>query len=69
MVIFRRFLGEFFPAQLPGGASGKAFVDFFQVNKQTGKPKGFWRFDYKEAADGDQEREAIPDHKSAAPPV
>lgn len=36
----RQFLGEFFPAQLPEGATGKAFVEFFQVNKLTGKPKG-----------------------------
>ena len=36
----RRFLGEFFPAQLPEGATGRAFVEFFQVNKLTGKPKG-----------------------------
>ena len=35
-----RFLGEFFPAQLPEGATGRTFVDFFQVNKLTGKPKG-----------------------------
>lgn len=36
----RRFLGEFFPAQLPEGATGKAFVEFFQVNKLSGDPKG-----------------------------
>ena len=36
----RRFLGEFFPAQLPEGATGRAFVDFFQVNKLTGESKG-----------------------------
>jgi hypothetical protein len=36
----RQFLGEFFPAQLPEGATGRAFVDFFQVNKLTGEPKG-----------------------------
>ncbi|MBL8230234.1 MAG: hypothetical protein JNL98_17220 [Bryobacterales bacterium] len=36
----RRFLGEFFPAQLPEGATGRAFVEFFQVNKLTGGPKG-----------------------------
>lgn len=36
----RRFLGEFFPAQLPEGATGKAFTEFFQVNKLTGEPKG-----------------------------
>ena len=36
----RRFLGEFFPAQLPEGATGRQFVEFFQVNKLTGEPKG-----------------------------
>lgn len=36
----RRFLGEFFPAQLPEGATGKAFIEFFQVNKSTGEPRG-----------------------------
>jgi hypothetical protein len=36
----RRFLGELFLAQLPEGATGKAFVDFFQVNKVNGEPKG-----------------------------
>jgi hypothetical protein len=36
----RRFLGEFFPAQLPEGATGRAFIEFFQVNKLTGEPKG-----------------------------
>lgn len=34
------FLGEFFPAQLPEGATGRAFVEFFQTNKLTGEPKG-----------------------------
>jgi hypothetical protein len=36
----QRFLGEFFPTQLPEGATGRAFLDFFQVNKLTGEPKG-----------------------------
>lgn len=36
----QRFLGEFFPAQLPEGATGRAFVAFFQLNKLTGEPKG-----------------------------
>jgi hypothetical protein len=36
----QRFLGELFPAQLPEGATGRAFVDFFQVNKMSGEPKG-----------------------------
>jgi len=36
----QRILGELFPAQLPEGATGKAFVDFFQVNSMSGEPKG-----------------------------
>lgn len=36
----RRFGGELFPAQLPEGATGRTFVEFFQVNKLTGKSKG-----------------------------
>jgi hypothetical protein len=36
----QRFLGELFPAELPEGATGRAFVDFFQVNQLTGEPKG-----------------------------
>ncbi|MFN7925715.1 MAG: hypothetical protein U0Q16_36785 [Bryobacteraceae bacterium] len=35
-----RFGGEFFPAHLPEGATGRTFVEFFQVNKTTGGPKG-----------------------------
>ncbi len=34
-----RFQGELFPAQLPEGATGKAFVEFFQVNRLTGERK------------------------------
>lgn len=36
----QRFLGEFFPAQLPEGATGRLFVEFFQVNKLSGESKG-----------------------------
>ena len=35
-----RFGAEFFPAQVPEGVTGRAFLDFFQVDKQTGEPKG-----------------------------
>lgn len=35
-----RFGAEFFPAQVPEGLTGRAFLDFFQVDKQTGEPKG-----------------------------
>jgi len=36
----RRFHGEFFPAQLPEGATGKAFVNFFRTNRISGEAKG-----------------------------
>ncbi len=35
-----RFFGEFFPAQLPEGGTGKTFLNFFQIDKSTGDPKG-----------------------------
>jgi len=35
-----RFSGEFFPADAPEGFSGKAFLDFFQVDRDSGEPKG-----------------------------
>lgn len=35
-----RFGAEFFPAQVPEGMTGRAFLEFFQVDKQTGEPKG-----------------------------
>lgn len=41
----RRFMGEFFPAEAPEGVSGKTFLDFFQVDKETGKTKGIVALD------------------------
>ena len=35
-----RFGSEFFPAQVPEGLTGRTFLDFFQVDKQTGELKG-----------------------------
>ena len=35
-----RFQGEFFPADLPEGLTGKAFLEFLQTDKETGAPKG-----------------------------
>jgi hypothetical protein len=35
----RRSQGELFPAQPPEGATGRAFVEFFQTNRLTGEPK------------------------------
>jgi hypothetical protein len=35
-----RYMGELFPAQLPNGISGRTFLEFFQIDKQSGSPKG-----------------------------
>jgi hypothetical protein len=35
-----KYRGDLFPAEVPDGASGKAFLDFFQTDKRTGEPKG-----------------------------
>lgn len=35
-----KYGGELFPAELVEGASGKPFLDFFQIDKNTGNPKG-----------------------------
>lgn len=32
--------GELFPAQVPADAAGTVFLDFFQIDKRTGRPKG-----------------------------
>ena len=41
------FLGELFPAELPEGATGKTFLDFFQTDRETGKPKGILALDLR----------------------
>lgn len=38
-------MGEFFPAQIPEGISGKTFLDFFQTDKNSGNPKGIVAID------------------------
>ncbi|WP_407332505.1 DUF6932 family protein [Enterovibrio sp. 27052020O] len=35
-----KYRGDVFPAELPEGASGKRFLDFFQEDKNTGDKKG-----------------------------
>ena len=42
-----RFGGELFPAQLPNGLSGRTFLEFFQIDKQTGDPKGIVALDLR----------------------
>ncbi len=36
----QKYRGDIFPAELPEGGSGKLFVDFFQMDKNTGEKKG-----------------------------
>jgi hypothetical protein len=45
----RKYLGEFFPAQMPEGASGSVFLEFFQTDKETGRPKGIVGLNLQEA--------------------
>ncbi len=45
----RKYLGEFFPAQMPEGASGRVFLEFFQTDKETGRSKGIVALNLEEA--------------------
>ena len=42
-----RFLGEFFPADLPEGLTGKTFLEFFQTDKDTGASEGIGALNLK----------------------
>ena len=44
----RTYLGEFFSAQMPEGVSGKLFVDFFQLAKETGLSKAIIQFNLRD---------------------
>jgi hypothetical protein len=35
-----KYRGEFFPAHFPAHVSGITYLEFFQIDKQTGEPKG-----------------------------
>jgi hypothetical protein len=43
-----KYGGELFPAQLPNGISGLTFLEFFQIDKRTGWPKGIVVLDLEE---------------------
>jgi len=45
-----RFMSEFFPADLPEGVSGRTFLEFFQIEKNTGNAKGIILLDLEELA-------------------
>jgi len=36
----QKYKGDLFPAETPEGLSGKRFLEFFQIDKRTDKPKG-----------------------------
>ncbi|MGH2544764.1 MAG: DUF6932 family protein [Ardenticatenaceae bacterium] len=35
-----KYRGELFPAQLTEGGAGKTFLEFFQIDRESGNPKG-----------------------------
>ncbi len=42
-----KYFGELFPAQLPNGMTGLRFLEFFQIDKETGKLKGIIAIDLR----------------------
>ena len=40
-----KYLGELFPASIIADAEGLAFLEFFQTDKETGRPKGIIAID------------------------
>ena len=42
-----KYLGDLFPAEVPEGNSKKLFVDFFQIDKDTGVAKGIVLIDLR----------------------
>ena len=40
-----KYMGELFPASAISGAGGLSFLEFFQTDKETGKPKGIVAID------------------------
>ena len=42
-----RFYGELFPTDAPAELSGRVFLDLFQVDKETGEPKGIVAIDLR----------------------
>ncbi len=42
-----KYLGELFPAQFHEGGSGTTFLEFFQIDKEFGNPKGIIALDLR----------------------
>jgi hypothetical protein len=43
----RKFMGELFPADLQEQSTGRTFLDFFQVDRETGASKGIVAIDLR----------------------
>jgi hypothetical protein len=52
-----KFRGELFPAQLPEGRSGRRFLEFFQIDRDTGAAKGIVAIDLATLAEIDHDQE------------
>jgi len=39
----QKYLGEYFPSLWKADSAGKTFLEFFQIDKETGAPKGIIR--------------------------
>jgi hypothetical protein len=46
-----KYLGELFPARLTEGGSGSTFLEFFQTDRETGRPKGIIAIELVELAE------------------
>mgnify|MGYP001582752264 FL=1 len=42
-----KYYGELFPAQMSEGVSGLTYLEFFQLNRETGDPKGIVAVDLR----------------------
>ena len=40
-----KYLGELFPSSIIASENGFSFLEFFQVDKETGRPKGIVAID------------------------
>ena len=40
-----KYMGEFFPASIPVNPDGMSFIEFFQIDKVSGNPKGILALD------------------------
>lgn len=46
----RKYFGEFFPAQMIEAGTGRLFLDFFQIDKETGLSKGIIEINLEKAS-------------------